>query len=27
VIIVANLVADVIYMVVDPRIRVGERSA
>ena len=26
VIIVANLVADVIYMVVDPRIRVGERS-
>lgn len=27
VIIVANLVADVVYMVVDPRIRVGERSA
>lgn len=27
VIVVANLLADVIYMVVDPRIRVGERSS
>ena len=26
VIVVANLLADVVYMVVDPRIRVGERS-
>jgi peptide/nickel transport system permease protein len=27
VIVVANLLADVVYMIVDPRIRVGERSA